>query len=490
MKFKLQNIGAISETEIDLNKLTVLLGNNNTGKTYLTYSVFGFLDRLSKELEATELPSLAIDRIKNAYHANNEFIVNIRDFTNELVETIQNIAAVYTKELHLVFSANPEEFENSKFEYINDIDIEKLIAVEFESGEIENVIFKKEAGSEICKFQIKDNDFDLLLLYLSKFNTDQNKNSRLEEPTAAYEKKYLKEEKLVGELFKIFLLSVFDDYIFLKQAFILPAERTGILIFQNELDKNAFEKISDLKKSIYQRIVENKQDLFHSLLKGKTSRFALPIEKNIDFNRDIENAQKENSFLKEKYPELIEYIEDMLGVNYQIAGNQLSVIDKKSNTKIPSYLASTSVRSLFSLHLWLKHKLKEGDLLIIDEPELNLHPENQIQLARLFVRLVNAGVKVWITTHSDYLIKELNNLVMLSNNFENKEAVLTELGYTEGEILRPEYLNYYLAVPDYNFIQIGVDEYGAMETSFDETMLVQNKKSNRLIGLTDKLLKD
>lgn len=53
-------------------------------------------------------------------------------------------------------------------------------------------------------------------------------------------------------------------------------------------------------------------------------------------------------------------------------------------------------------------------MLIIDEPELNLHPDNQRKMAGLLARLVNCGVKVLVTTHSDYLIRELNNRVMLN----------------------------------------------------------------------------
>ena len=53
---------------------------------------------------------------------------------------------------------------------------------------------------------------------------------------------------------------------------------------------------------------------------------------------------------------------------------------------------------------------------MIDEPELNLHPDNQRRIARLLARLVNLGIKVFITTHSSYIIKELNTLIMLNRD--------------------------------------------------------------------------
>ncbi|MDR2644169.1 MAG: ATP-binding protein [Planctomycetaceae bacterium] len=56
------------------------------------------------------------------------------------------------------------------------------------------------------------------------------------------------------------------------------------------------------------------------------------------------------------------------------------------------------VRALFLFGNYLRYVAAPGDILMIDEPELNLHPEKQRQIARL----ANAGIKVSLTTHSDF----------------------------------------------------------------------------------------
>ena len=53
---------------------------------------------------------------------------------------------------------------------------------------------------------------------------------------------------------------------------------------------------------------------------------------------------------------------------------------------------------------------------MIDEPELNIHPENQRHIARLLARLVNAGLRIVISTHSDYIVREFNSLLMLGQD--------------------------------------------------------------------------
>ena len=68
------------------------------------------------------------------------------------------------------------------------------------------------------------------------------------------------------------------------------------------------------------------------------------------------------------------------------------------------------VTELTPVVLLLRGGLEPGDTLIIDEIEAHLHPAAQTQMATLLARLVRAGVRVLITTHSDWLLKELGNL--------------------------------------------------------------------------------
>lgn len=56
---------------------------------------------------------------------------------------------------------------------------------------------------------------------------------------------------------------------------------------------------------------------------------------------------------------------------------------------------------------------------MIDEPELNLHPSNQRVIARFLAKLVNSGIRVIVSTHSDYFVKEINSLIMLHGVSEN-----------------------------------------------------------------------
>lgn len=81
------------------------------------------------------------------------------------------------------------------------------------------------------------------------------------------------------------------------------------------------------------------------------------------------------------------------------------------NSEVPLHRTSSMVSELAPIALYLKHILKAKDLLIIEEPESHLHPQSQLQLAKVLVILVNSGVDVMITTHSDYFLRQLNNAI-------------------------------------------------------------------------------
>jgi len=73
---------------------------------------------------------------------------------------------------------------------------------------------------------------------------------------------------------------------------------------------------------------------------------------------------------------------------------------------------SSMVSELAAIVLFLRHVVRLGDLLIIEEPESHLHPASQVVFAQTLARLVNANVRVAITTHSDYFINQLSNLII------------------------------------------------------------------------------
>ena len=73
--------------------------------------------------------------------------------------------------------------------------------------------------------------------------------------------------------------------------------------------------------------------------------------------------------------------------------------------------ASSMVSELAPVVLFLRGIVGPGDTFIIEEPEAHLHPAAQTQMAMTLARLVRSGVRVVVTTHSDWLLREIANLM-------------------------------------------------------------------------------
>ena len=82
---------------------------------------------------------------------------------------------------------------------------------------------------------------------------------------------------------------------------------------------------------------------------------------------------------------------------------------------LPLMNASSMVSELAPVALYLRYVVQPGDTLIIEEPESHLHPEMQVRLVRELAAAVKAGIRIIITTHSEWVLEELANLVRLSD---------------------------------------------------------------------------
>ena len=84
------------------------------------------------------------------------------------------------------------------------------------------------------------------------------------------------------------------------------------------------------------------------------------------------------------------------------------------DTAFPLIRTSSMVAEIASVVLYLRFLVQPGDLLIIEEPESHLDPALQRKYVHELARLVRSGVRIMLTTHSEWILEALANLVRLS----------------------------------------------------------------------------
>ena len=86
----------------------------------------------------------------------------------------------------------------------------------------------------------------------------------------------------------------------------------------------------------------------------------------------------------------------------------------KSGEKIPVSAAASSVKELMPFLLMLQNgKIRQYNSLLFEEPEAHVHPKKQFLVMDMLARCCNKGMLIQMTTHSDYLLGRMNQLLVL-----------------------------------------------------------------------------
>ena len=163
-----------------------------------------------------------------------------------------------------------------------------------------------------------------------------------------------------------------------------------------------------------------------------------------------------------------EFENELIGGDIIIKNNgvkeELFFVDRDNNLELDLKLVSSSIRELIPLILYLKYFLKKDDILIIEEPENHLHPRNQMILVKYFVKAINNGLNIVLTTHSDFILEKFDNFVRLGNS---SEELFEKLGYDKSNILNYDDVNIYNFKKDSNYSYIS-EKIEVNFTGFDE----------------------
>ncbi len=255
----------------------------------------------------------------------------------------------------------------------------------------------------------------------------------------------------------ILLMSLYFDNII--GTHFLPAERNGIYTFSKEL---SIGRLRD-------------PDIMTS------NRYPRPIADGLANAEDLANAKKRQS----KFYILADEIEnDLLHGHLSVTddGDIQFAINGKDNISINE--SSSAIKTLAPIVFYIRHIANSSILLFIDEPELNLHPKNQILLAKIFVKMINAGLRLVISTHSDYIIREINNMIMADALTKVGSDLPEKQGYDKSLCLSSDLFSPYLfEVGKRGKVTVkplDVDRYGFSMPSIDEAINRQNEVTDTL----------
>lgn len=406
-RFKPSKLGCLQDEAggIEFKPLTLVCGQNNTGKTWVMYALYGFLTE-TPSIKLPGIAALAKDLVREG-----QMRWNLAHWANEHGrKALQAINQATQHDLPRIFNSAPEFFKDSRFDWEVNLEdwmaqaIARPLEVRLALGREKKDVLRlsKPAGEQVVQLVLLSDQFPDTEYFLSEAIT----------------------RHLIGNPPR-------------RNVFLVPAERNGLHLFYRELSNRRVTLLHHAaKKDKDIHIGELIQDFIRS-------RYAKPIADYIDWLNELPETRKKK---KGPFHTQAEELKKIIGGRYDIdTEGEISFTPYKlqrgngeAMPKMGLHLTSSTVKSLFGLWAYLEYDAQPGDVLMIDEPELNLHPSNQRKLARLLARLVNEKLRVIVSTHSDYLVREMNSLIMLSQPAPVQQELMARFRYQPDEIMLPD----------------------------------------------------
>lgn len=457
MKVQIKELGAIKEATIDLSKkLTVFCGPNGTGKTYMAYVLYALTNNENK--------------------SGIRVLANEKDIINQLI--LKNTTEIKLGNLEGVLGFRKRAVEWIKQHLWNVFAVPEEKATDFFAKTDINILEgKEEFEAKIYAMAINETVkiYDYAFIFEKVANTDTLKISVKDTFINNKDFQYFMETAFIARLYAI--LAFYP----ITSAIIFPVERNSIYTFSNELSIRKNDTLEQIQALVSQK----NNDLFDLVFK-RTTRYPQAIRDGLAIAEDLNNIQQRISNDYFEYATEIEneLLKGKLSITKE--GNVAFVSEKAVKVNLSFHQSSSIVKTLASLIIYLKYRAVKNDLVIIDEPELNLHPDNQIRLTRIIARLINNGLRFVISTHSDYIIRELNNLIMIASEDKDIQSIAKEQGYKEEEYLKKEEVGAYMfnykndKAKQVEVKVIKIDRFGFDVSTLDQTIEDLNKRSDEL----------
>lgn len=452
MKIKISKFGIIDQGIVDLNKaLTVFCGPNGSGKTYMSYLIYALVsDNLSP---VQPLASKYMDELTDKGVVDipipSENLINYRNKTIEIIKDRTNeIFGISQKDALKLFKDFDVSFLSSDDDYVSEIK-KTALSINLTIGN--------------SSFKIVKNRGRMMF----KLSRDRRQNITSEDMNGL--------RFIVSSLIYQRLLTHG-----ISLAHIFVVERSSIFTFNKELSLNRVTLIDALQDNIGGG--KGDKNSLSKILHSNSTRYPLAIRRNLKIASDLSEIKKE----EREYAAFADEIEKTL-----LNGNHVDV-DSEGNVylrigkslTLPIHMAASVVKTLAPIILTLRHLARPASLLIIDEPELNLHPAAQVVFARIMARMINKGLRLLISTHSDYIIRELNNMIMWGAVKGQCEEERKGFGYTEGEILNKKQVGVYVFDFDNEgskgraiISEVPVDDKGFEVEAIDRAISLINESS-------------
>ena len=411
MKLTVKNFGPIREAKnIEVSPMTVFVGPSNTGKSYLAVLIYSIMNMIGDRRPFRLLNHTIEQKVNRkklttleTYKDEEKMLSKIEEI---FIEWAEIFSEFWTRQVVYCFGSEGKSMLETKNIAIKISASENGLILNLTSPK--NSRLTSQHKKNIIKQLLEDNNFS------SIYEQDQLYRKRLGARSLA--------DRLESYLLRV-VIHHFNSMLFPQHEEVsdteidthyLPAIRGGIMQSHRTLVGALIDRapmagldaispiplfsgvLSDFMKKLINVEGVTRDSMrrgAHTKSVGKGNRSSIR-----KIGREMEEEIMEGTIYAEiseaRYPDF-RYITDSGGHIYDL----------------PLMSVSSMVSELAPVSLFIRRYVNRDDLFILEEPEAHLHPAAQRKICNTLVQLVNADVRVLITTHSDYILEQISNYV-------------------------------------------------------------------------------
>ena len=383
MELKIRNVGKIDSADIEIKGITIIAGLNGTGKSTVSRSLFAMFhsfSNISRKINWEK--QYAIERLflLSNYFLETYFInegdKNIEEISGVLAgktdkKNVQDILARYLKN-HKVVEIVVDEIV--KINSVTDESLQNEIVSEIFSdefyGHITNIRSNKDS-----QIELKIRDFEIEVRF-------DNNNELLE-------------VKGKNELS--------HEVVYIDDPFII--------------DSHNFSK-KDVGRSFINRTGE------------KITNHRMSLLSHYANTKNLTLIYKAN--LKDKLRLIYKKINDTLDPDISLFDTDKDNISDARTKRLSLDSLSSGMKTFYLIKSLIDNgTIVQNGTLILDEPEVHLHPDWQVTLAEVIVLLQREmGLHILINTHSPYFLRAIE---VFSRKYDTEDTVKYYLSYNDGD---------------------------------------------------------
>lgn len=406
---KIMKLGPIKQLDISLDRLNLFVGQNGTGKTIAAYAIYSFVEWLVNQYEPHILDRMQLDQLVKEQQLVLPYKEVVDAISGEVTDHFNQLPSEYFSTFFKgkgIYTPTESHIEVEKADVLAVLQTIFVFkgrrSLRWEYRVPDELMNEAQSGENQLQLAVQDREW-ILNYYSPDVSSEDIVSIRYQQ----FRWLFGHEVRGLNKMFQKLLLHS-------KVAY-LPAERIGIDVFRTDLNLSRLNRFNEWVRG-------------NQLAANAKKVYPQPIEDYISFLNNtlrLDTQKRETTWqpalrlMQSLVPGQFVYQTETDTLGYQLP-NQEGVVDFE--------LLSSSLKSNLGLELFLRHG-EQGDWLFVDEPEMNLHPANQVKMAELQYQLLKLGVGQVISTHSDYYLKALINVVLadrLAGNDQAKQIAVYE----------------------------------------------------------------